>query len=62
MVASGGDVGVFLGGLVVGTLLGIVLGPFIRLWVTWHDWKEASRESRLAEDLLDRMDAWPPRS
>lgn len=49
----------FLSGLVLGVFLGIILGPAIRLWLTWHEWAEASREARLTEDVLKRMDARP---
>jgi accessory colonization factor AcfC len=50
-------VGEFIGGLMLGVFLGIVLGPAIRLWVTWHEWTAASREARLTEDVMKRMDA-----
>jgi hypothetical protein len=49
----------FLGGLVLGVFLGVVLGPVIRLWLSWHQWVEASREARLTEDVLKRIDARP---
>jgi hypothetical protein len=49
----------FLGGLVLGLFLGIILGPAIRLWITWHEWVAASREARLTEDVMKRMDARP---
>jgi hypothetical protein len=52
-------VAVFLSGLVLGVLLGILLGPVIRLWLTWREWAEASREARLTEAVLKRMDARP---
>jgi len=61
MVASVGEVGVFLGGLVLGVLVGIVLAPLISFWLRWHEWKEASRAAPLTEDVLRLMDSMPPR-
>jgi hypothetical protein len=61
MVAPVGEVGVFLGGLVVGVLIGIVLAPLIGFWLRWHEWKEASRKARLTEDVLELMDSMAPR-
>lgn len=51
----------FLGGLVVGVLIGIVLAPLIGFWLRWHEWKEASRKARLTEDVLELMDSMAPR-
>ncbi|HEX6262822.1 MAG TPA: hypothetical protein VF097_08260 [Actinomycetota bacterium] len=61
MVASLGEVGPFLGGLVVGVLIGVVLTPLVGFWVRRHEWKEASRKARLTEDVLDLMDSMAPR-
>ncbi|HZD16618.1 MAG TPA: hypothetical protein VE669_00605 [Actinomycetota bacterium] len=62
MVASVAAVGVFLVGLGVGVVVGLVVGPAIRFWLTRQEWKRASREARLTEDVLDRMDSWRRRS
>jgi len=61
MVASLGDVGVFAAGLILGTLVGLVLSPVFRLWLTWHEWRDASRKARLTEDVLALMDSSPLR-
>ncbi len=54
-----GGSGEFVSGLILGILLGLVLGPILRLWLTWHDWVSASRQARLTEDVLKRMDEGP---
>ncbi len=56
MVAGLGE---FIGGLVLGVFLGVVIGPVVRLWLSWHEWAAASREARLTEAVLKRMDARP---
>lgn len=58
MVAVG-SVSSFLGGMVLGALVGIFLGPLIRTWITWREWADASREARLTEDVLKLMDSGP---
>jgi hypothetical protein len=58
MVAVG-SMGPFLGGVVLGALVGIFLGPLIRYWITWREWLDASREARLTEDVLKLMDTGP---
>ncbi|HUG88351.1 MAG TPA: hypothetical protein VMP42_06255 [Actinomycetota bacterium] len=60
MVASVGGVGAFLGGLVVGVLIGIVLAPMIGFWLRWREWRDASREAPPTDDVLDLMDSMPP--
>ena len=61
MVASLGEVGQFVGGLIIGVLIGVVLAPLAGFWVRRHEWKEASRKARLTEDVLDLMDSMAPR-
>lgn len=43
----------------IGVLLGVTLGwlgrPLLRLWLIASEWREASRESDIAEELLRRM-------
>lgn len=60
-MASLGDVGVFVGGLILGILAGVVLFPLVRLWLTWHEWRDASRKARLTEEVLALMDSSPLR-
>jgi hypothetical protein len=47
----------FLSGLGLGILLGVLLGPVARFWLWWHEWLEASREARLTEEVMKRMEA-----
>jgi hypothetical protein len=56
VVASVDIIG-FLSGLGLGILLGVVLGPVARFWLWWHEWLDASREARLTEEVMERMDA-----
>jgi hypothetical protein len=61
-VVASVDVIGFLSGLGVGLLLGVVLGPVVRFWLWWHEWLDASREARLTEAVMKRMEAAPRRS
>ena len=53
----------FVVGLVIGVLLGIVAAPIVRSAIVHSEWRRASREARLTDVLLDRIerDATPPR-
>jgi hypothetical protein len=57
-----GIYGAFAAGLAVGLAIGLVVGPLLRMWLSWREWSEASREARLTEDVLERMDRQPWRS
>jgi hypothetical protein len=57
IVAAGGNgSGDFIAGLLVGCCIGILVGPAFRSWQIYREWTEASREVRLADRLLDRME------
>jgi hypothetical protein len=43
--------------LILGFLLGLAAGPFIRSWVVWREHRAASREAWLAEETLKRLEA-----
>jgi hypothetical protein len=42
-------------GLLLGIVIGLVLSPLLRSWLLWRQYVVASREARLAEDVLRRM-------
>jgi hypothetical protein len=48
-------------GLILGSFVGLLLGPLLRLWLGWREWVSASREADLLGDVLERMEAerWP---
>ena len=48
--------GDFIVGLLVGCCIGILVGPAFRSWQIYREWVEASREVRLADRLLERME------
>jgi hypothetical protein len=65
VAALSGDVFV---GLVLGLFIGILVGPLMRAWLSWQEWKSASRDADLAAarepdlhdhgfDLVD-FEAW----
>ena len=56
VAASGGGSGDFVVGLLVGCCIGILVGPVFRSWQIYREWVEASREVRLADKLLERME------
>ncbi len=66
VAALSGDVFV---GLVIGLFLGILVGPLMRAWLSWQEWKTASRDADLVaarkrdprDPEIDRLEleAWP---
>lgn len=57
LIAAGGNgSGDLVVGLLVGCCIGILVGPAFRSWQTYREWAEASREARLADRLLERME------
>jgi Na+/glutamate symporter len=46
-------------GLLIGIVIGLVIGPVIRSWLAWREYVEASREARLHDEVLRRMDRSP---
>jgi hypothetical protein len=45
----------FVAGLLIGVAVGLVAGPLLRWWITVREWREASREAELSDELLQRM-------
>ncbi len=69
IVAAGGNgSGDLVVGLLIGCVLGVLVGPAFRSWQMYREWTDASREARLTDRLLDRMelgdelDDWTPRT
>jgi len=56
IAASGTGSGELVVGLLVGCCIGILIGPAFRSWQVYREWAEASREARLADRLLERME------
>ncbi|HWL91543.1 MAG TPA: hypothetical protein VNP90_09300 [Actinomycetota bacterium] len=57
IMAAGGTGGAgFVVGIVLGGFIGFLLGPVIRSWQAYREWSDASREARLADRLLERME------
>ena len=57
IIAAGGTgSGDFVVGLLVGCCIGVLVGPAFRSWQIYREWAEASREARLADRLLERME------
>jgi hypothetical protein len=42
-------------GLFLGIVIGLVLSPLLRSWLTWRQYVAASREARLTEGVLRQM-------
>lgn len=57
MLAAGGGngYGAFLAGLLTGACLSLLLGPAVRSWLAHREWTEASRQARLTDKVLARM-------
>ena len=45
----------FVAGLLIGVAIGLVAGPLLRWWLAVREWREASREAELSDELLRRM-------
>jgi len=60
MVAAGFSSDLLIG-FVIGSFVGLLLGPLLRLWLSWREWASASAEADLLGDVLERMEAgwWP---
>ena len=43
-------------GLLIGASVGILAGPVIRSRITYREWQEASRQARLTDEFLARLD------
>jgi hypothetical protein len=56
IIAAGGNSSDFVVGVLVGCCIGILVGPAFRSWQIYREWVEASREVRLADRLLERME------
>jgi hypothetical protein len=46
----------FADGLLIGVLVGFLAAPILRSLVVRREWRRASREAQLTDELLDRMD------
>jgi Na+/H+ antiporter NhaA len=56
VAANGGDAD-FLVGMIVGACLGFLVGPALRSWLSYREWAEASRQERLVDQLVTRMES-----
>ncbi len=55
LVAAAADGG-FLVGLAIGLCIGFLIGPAVRSWLAVREWAEASRQARLADRVIARME------
>lgn len=50
-------------GIMIGVAIGLLVGPLLRAWLTLVEWRAASREAELTDELLGRLDrdldGWP---
>lgn len=52
--------GDLLVGLAIGASVGFLAGPVIRSRITYREWQEASRQARLTDELLARLEGSDP--
>jgi hypothetical protein len=52
--------GDLLVGLAIGASIGFLVGPVVRSRITYREWREASRQARLTDELLARLDGSDP--
>jgi hypothetical protein len=57
VLAAGGGSGYgdFIAGLLTGASIGFLLRPAVRSWLAHREWTEASRQARLTDKVLARM-------
>ena len=48
--------GNFVVGLLLGVCVGLLVGPAFRSWLVFREWSEASREAKLADRLVTRIE------
>jgi hypothetical protein len=48
--------GNFIVGLLLGLCIGLLVAPAFRSWVTFREWTDASREAKLADRLLTKLE------
>jgi hypothetical protein len=53
--AEGSGYGDFIAGLLAGASIGFLLRPAVHSWIAHREWAEASRQARLTEAILARM-------
>ena len=53
---GGSGFGGFIAGVLVGAGIGFLLGPAMRSWLIHRQWAEASRQARLTDQILARME------
>jgi hypothetical protein len=44
-------------GLLLGVCIGLLVGPAFRSWLVFREWTEASREAKLADRLLTKLES-----
>jgi hypothetical protein len=49
--------GNFVVGLLLGVCIGLLVGPAFRSWLIFREWTDASREVKLADRLLTKLEA-----
>jgi hypothetical protein len=49
--------GNLLVGLLLGLVIGLLVGPAVRSWLIFREWSDASREAKLADRLVTRLEA-----
>jgi hypothetical protein len=43
-------------GILIGIAVGLLAGPVLKAWLIYVEWTETSREARLTEALINRLD------
>ena len=43
-------------GLLLGLCIGLLAGPAFRSWLVFREWSEASREAKLADRLVTKLE------
>jgi len=57
IAAAGTGSGNLLVGLLLGLVIGLLVGPAFRSWLIFREWSDASREAKLADRLVSRLEA-----
>lgn len=55
LAAGGSGYGNFIAGFLLGASIAFLLGPAVRSWLAYREWADASKQARMTDQILARM-------
>jgi predicted PurR-regulated permease PerM len=56
VAAAAGGLADFIVGLLIGVFIGFLVRPAVGLWMARREWRDASRQANLTDEVLARME------